>query len=96
MWQMLQQDQPDDYIVATGETHPVKEFAELAFRHLGLDYKKYLVVDKTYYRPSEVSLLCGDYSKAQKAFGWQPKVRFEELVKMMVDGDLERLRDGPK
>jgi GDPmannose 4,6-dehydratase len=91
MWLMLQQDKPDDFVVATGETHSVREFAELAFAHLGLDYKKYIAIDDRLKRPSEVNLLCGDYGKAKKTLGWQPKVRFEQLVGMMVDADLKRL-----
>ena len=91
MWLMLQQEQPDDFVVATGETHSVREFAELAFSHLGLDYKKYLAIDDRLKRPSEVNLLCGDYGKAKKTLGWQPKIRFEQLVGLMVDADLKRL-----
>ncbi|MDD4179400.1 MAG: GDP-mannose 4,6-dehydratase [Candidatus Margulisbacteria bacterium] len=91
MWLMLQQPKPDDYVVATGETHSVGEFAELAFKCVGLDYKKYLRVDNLLFRPAEVNLLCGDYAKAKKVLGWEPTVRFEELVKMMVEADLKRL-----
>lgn len=89
MWLMLQQDEPDDYVVATGQTHSVKEFVELAFEYAGLDWKKYVVTDERFYRPAEVYELCGDYSKAKKKLGWEPKVNFEQLVKMMVDADLE-------
>ncbi|MFA4843837.1 MAG: GDP-mannose 4,6-dehydratase [Candidatus Margulisiibacteriota bacterium] len=96
MWQMLQQDKPDDYVIATGETHSVREFAELACRTLDLDPAKYLLVDDKFFRPAEVNLLCGDYAKAQQKFGWQPKVRFAELVKMMVTADLARLKNYPK
>jgi len=85
---MLQQDKPDDFVIATGETHTVKEFVQLAFSHAGLDYKKYLKIDKKYFRPSEVRVLLGNYSKARKKLGWKPKVRFPELVIMMVDHDL--------
>ncbi|MDD5431394.1 MAG: GDP-mannose 4,6-dehydratase [Candidatus Omnitrophica bacterium] len=92
MWMMLQQAKPDDYVIATGETHSVKEFAEMAFRFVGLDWKKYVVADKTFYRPAEVNLLIGDYSKAKKILKWKPKVKFNELVKMMVEEDLKRLR----
>lgn len=92
MWLMLQQDEPDDYVIATGETHSVREFAELAFSYVGLDWKKYVVVDEKFYRPAEVSLLCGDYSKARKKLGWQPKVKFAELIKMMIDHDLKILQ----
>lgn len=91
MWLMLQQNKPDDYVIATGETHTIREFAELAFRHAGLNYKKYVIIDKNFYRPSEVNILMGDYSKAKKKMGWRPKVKFEELVKMMVDSDLNLL-----
>jgi len=92
MWLMLQQSKPDDYVIATGETHSVKEFVEMAFSYVGLNWKKYVVKDETFYRPSEVHSLIGDYSKARKKLGWQPKVKFKDLVKMMVDGDLERLK----
>ncbi len=91
MWLMLQQDKPDDYIVATGETHAVREFLEEAFRYAGLDYKKYVEFDKRYTRPAEVDLLIGDASKAKKKLGWQPKTKFKELVKIMVDADMEDL-----
>jgi len=92
MWLMLNQDKPDDYVIATGETHSVKEFVEMAFSYAGLNWKKYVVKDKTFYRPSEVHSLIGDYSKAKKKLGWQPKVKFKDLVAMMVDRDLERLK----
>ena len=92
MWLMLQQDKPDDYVLATGETHSVREFVESAFGYVGLDWKKYVKIDKQFYRPAEVHLLRGDYSKAKKKLGWRPKVKFEELVRMMVDTDLERLK----
>lgn len=91
MWLMLQQDKPDDYVIATNQTNTVREFVELAFAYAGLDWKKYVVKDKTLFRPSEVHILQGDYSKARKQLGWQPAVNFEELVKMMVDADIERL-----
>ncbi|MHB8155091.1 MAG: GDP-mannose 4,6-dehydratase, partial [Candidatus Omnitrophota bacterium] len=93
MWLMLQQDKPDDYVVATGETHTIKEFVKLAFGYAGLNWKKYVVIDKNFYRPAEVHILMGDYSKARKKLGWIPKVKFEELVKMMVGADLERLKN---
>lgn len=93
MWLMLQQNKPDDYVIATGETHTVKEFAQVAFAHAGLDWKKYVKVDKDFYRPAEVNILLGNYSKAKKKLGWKPKVRFKELVKMMVDSDLQRLKE---
>jgi GDPmannose 4,6-dehydratase len=92
MWLMLQQDKPDDYVIATNEVHSVKEFCQLAFSCVGLDWKKYVVIDKVFYRPAEVHLLRGDYSKAKKKLGWSPKIRFKELVKMMVEADLARLK----
>jgi GDPmannose 4,6-dehydratase len=88
MWMMLQADKPDDYVVATGETHTVKEFLELTFDRLKLDWKQYVKIDAKYYRPTEVDLLIGDPAKAQKELGWKPKVGFYELVNMMVDADL--------
>ena len=93
MWLMLQQDQPDDYVIATGETHSVKEFLEVAFRHVGLDWQKYVEIDPKYFRPAEVELLIGDSSKARKKLGWEPKTRFEELTKLMVDEDVRRLKE---
>jgi GDPmannose 4,6-dehydratase len=92
MWLMLQQEKPDDYVVATGETHSVREFAEKVFEKLDLDYKKYVDIDHKYFRPSEVDVLLGDASKARKAFGWTPKVRFEQLVDMMIEADMEIAR----
>jgi len=89
MWMMLQQDEPDDYVVATGEMHSVQEFLELAFDRVGLDWRHYVEVDPRYYRPAEVDVLCGDASKAERVLGWEPKVNLEELVAMMVDADLE-------
>jgi len=89
MWLMLQQEKPDDYVIATGETHSVREFLELTFSHLDLDWKKYVKIDKTYFRPTEVDALLGDSSKARRVLGWKPRVSFEQLVKMMVDADLE-------
>jgi len=91
MWLMLQQDDPDDYVIATGETHSVREFAKEAFNCLGLDWEKYVQVDHQFYRPAEVCLLQGDYAKAKRKMGWEPKVRFKELVKMMVEADLKKL-----
>lgn len=87
MWLMLQQDKSDDYIVATGETHSVREFAEEAFKVVGLDWQKYVVVDKKYFRPTEVDLLVGDAGKAKEKLGWAPKTKFKELVKIMVEAD---------
>jgi len=92
MWLMLQQKEPGDYVIATGETYMVKEFVELAFKRVGLDWKKYVVVDKNFYRPAEVNILKGDCSKAKKKLGWKPKVKFQELVNMMVDCDIKRLK----
>ncbi len=94
MWLMLQQHKPDDYVIATGETHSVREFVKLAFDYVGLNWKKYVVVDKNFYRPAEVNMLKGDYSKARKKLGWKPSVKFEDLVKMIVDADIKRIRDG--
>lgn len=88
MWLMLQQDKADDYVVATGETHSVQEFVERAFDHAQLDWKKYVKFDKRYMRPAEVDLLIGDATKARKVLGWKPKVKFDELVTMMVDADM--------
>ncbi|MFC6602819.1 GDP-mannose 4,6-dehydratase [Ectobacillus funiculus] len=90
MWLMLQQDQPDDFVIATGLTHTVKEFVETAFQHVGLNWEDFVVQDPKFMRPAEVDLLLGDSTKAQKILGWKPKVSFEELVKMMVESDLER------
>jgi len=92
MWMMLQQKNPDDYVIATGKSHSVREFAELAFSHAGLDCKKYVKVDKSLLRPAEVNALIGDYSKAKKVLGWTPSVSFDELATMMVDSDIERLK----
>src|SRR5436305_1282581 len=85
MWLMLQQDQPDDYVVAMGETHTVREFVEVAFAHAGLDWRKHVVVDPAFYRPAEVDLLLGEPAKARRVLGWQPRVGFEQLVTLMVD-----------
>ncbi len=92
MYLMLQQDKPDDYVIATGETHTVKEFAELAFKHAGLNWKDHVKVDESLFRPAEVHELRGDCAKAKKALNWKPKVNFEELVKMMVDEDLKKVK----
>jgi len=88
MWLILQQDRPDDYVLATNETHSVREFVELAFERVGLDWKEYVKHDARYERPAEVDLLIGDASKAKKLLNWEPQVRFEELVRIMVDADL--------
>jgi GDPmannose 4,6-dehydratase len=92
MWLMLQQDEPDDYVVASGTTHSIRELCEVAFGYAGLDWRDYVVQDPKFYRPAEVDLLVGDASKARKALGWEPLVSFEDLVKMMVDADLALLR----
>jgi GDPmannose 4,6-dehydratase len=91
MWLMLQQDEPDDYVVATGETHSVREFCQLAFDRVGLDWEKYVVIDEKFFRPAEVDLLVGDSSKARKVLGWEPRTPFNELVNLMVDADLALL-----
>ena len=93
MWLMLQQKNPDDYVVATNETHTVKEFCEKAFGHVGLNWEDYVEVDEKYNRPAEVDLLIGDPAHAKKQLNWEPKITFEGLVKMMVDADLEDLKD---
>ncbi len=89
MWRMLQREQPDDYVIATGETHSVREFLEEAFSYAGLGWKEFVKVDPKYFRPAEVDLLLGDASKARKALGWQPRVTFKALVRLMVDADME-------
>lgn len=91
MWLMLQQDEPDDFVIATGEEHSVREFCEIAFAHVGLDYMEYVVEDPEFYRPAEVERLLGDPSKAREKLGWEIEVGFEDLVRMMVDADMERL-----
>lgn len=92
MWLMLQQDKPDDYVIATGETHSVQEFVEMSFAQVGLDWKQYVKQDPRFMRLAEVDYLIGDYSKAKKVLGWEPKVRFKELVKIMVESDLNKYR----
>ena len=94
MWLMLQQEVPDDYVVATGESHSVQELVELAFEHVGLDWKKYVVEDPSLIRPAEVDTLLGDWSHAREKLGWRPEVSFAQLVQMMVDADLSLLRDS--
>jgi GDPmannose 4,6-dehydratase len=89
MWLILQQDSPDDYVIATGETHSVREFAEKVFAKLDLDYQKYVLIDPRYFRPTEVDVLLGDAAKARKALHWLPKVNFDQLIEMMVAADLE-------
>ncbi len=88
MWRILQADQPDDYVIATGETHSVREFAERAFAMVGLDWEQYVAFDPRYSRPTEVDVLLGDPSKAEAKLGWKPTVSFNELVRMMVENDL--------
>jgi len=90
MWLMLQQRKPDDYVIATGETHSVREFVELAFKYVGLNWKKYVSINKELYRAAEVNILKGDYSKAKKVLGWKPHLKFNDLVKLMVFSDLEK------
>ena len=92
MWRMLQQDEPDDYVVATGETHTVQEFVEEAFSYAGLDWRDYVEIDPWYYRPSEVDLLVGDASKAKRVLEWEPKTTFKDLVSLMVDADMAALK----
>jgi GDPmannose 4,6-dehydratase len=92
MWLMLQQEQPDDYVIATGETHSVREFLEAAFALVGLDWQKYVVLDPRYLRPAEVDSLVGDAGKARRVLGWEPKTKFKELVKLMVEADIELLK----
>ncbi|MEA2517068.1 MAG: GDPmannose 4,6-dehydratase, partial [Actinomycetota bacterium] len=93
MWMMLQQDEPQDFVIGTGQAHTVQEFVELAFGHVGLDWQRYVEVDPKYYRPSEVDYLLADPSKARKVLGWEPKTTFEELVRIMVDADVRLLNE---
>jgi GDPmannose 4,6-dehydratase len=93
MWLMLQQEEPDDYVIATGETHSVQEFLEEAFRHVGRDWRRYVVHDPRYLRPSEVDLLVGDSSKARRQLGWKPSTTFKDLVRIMVEADITLLKD---
>jgi GDPmannose 4,6-dehydratase len=92
IWLMLQREQPEDYVIATGETHSVREFLDEAFSYVGLDWRKYVEIDPWYYRPAEVDLLVGDASKAQKELNWEPKIKFKDLVRLMVDADTAALR----
>jgi GDPmannose 4,6-dehydratase len=94
MWLMLQQERPDDYVIATGENHSVRELVATAFDYLGLDWKKYVVEDPALFRPAEVDHLVGDASKARNLLGWKPEVSFSQLIRLMVDADLERLKSG--
>jgi GDPmannose 4,6-dehydratase len=95
MWLMLQQDEPEDYVVGTGQTHSVEEFVQIAFDHVGLDWHDHVIVDPQFYRPAEVDLLLADPRKARRQLGWQPEVSFEQLVRMMVDADMALLRGTP-
>lgn len=92
MWLMLQQDEPDDYVVATNETHTIREFLEESFGHVGLKWQDYVEIDQKYFRPAEVELLIGDYTKAKEKLGWEPKTRFKELAQLMVDADIADLK----
>jgi GDPmannose 4,6-dehydratase len=94
MWRMVQQDEPRDYVISTGETHSVEEFLDLAFGHVNLDWHDYVVQDPRFMRPAEVDLLVGDAGKAGRELGWEPKVTFSGLVRMMVDADMELVEDG--
>lgn len=96
MWMMLQRERPDDFVIATGETHSVKEFVEVAFDVVGLNWQDFVVQDQKFYRPAEVDLLIGDSSKARKVLGWKPKVDFSGLVRMMVESDLDEIRSQGK
>jgi GDPmannose 4,6-dehydratase len=96
MWLMLQQDEPDDYVIATGKTHSVQRLCEVAFGAVGLDWHDYVAQDPRFMRPAEVDLLVGDAGKARQRLGWEPKVSFEELIQMMVEADLKRLSEGEK
>lgn len=92
MWLMLQQDTPEEFVIATGKTHTVEEFVEIAFRHVGLNWKDFVIQDPAFMRPAEVDLLLGDSSKAKRVLGWEPNVTFEHLIKMMVESDLEKYK----
>ena len=92
MWRMLQQPYPDDFVIATGETHTVRDFLDEAFGYVHLDWTKYVFIDPKYFRPTEVDILLGDASKAKRQLGWEPKVRFRELVRMMVDADIKETK----
>jgi GDPmannose 4,6-dehydratase len=94
MWRMLQQEQPEDFVVGTGETHAVREFCEVAFNHVGLNYQDYVVQEARFLRPSEVDLLIADPAKAHQKLGWSPRIHFKDLVAMMVEADLKRLQNG--
>ena len=93
MWLMLQQEQPDDYVIATGETHSIRDFLDTAFGHVGLDWTQHVEIDARYYRPAEVDLLIGDTTRARKKLAWEPKTKFADLVKLMVEADIQLLKD---
>ncbi len=92
MWLMLQRSKPEDYVIATGETHSVQEFLQEAFSYAGMDWKKYVEIDKRYFRPTEVDVLLGNSAKARRTLKWKPKVNFKQLVRMMVDADMQETR----
>ena len=92
MWRILQKNKPEDYVIGTGKTYSVEDFAKLAFKHVGLNYKKYIKIDKKLLRPAEVDLLIADYRKAKKDLKWNPKVSFDQLVKNMVEEDLKNIK----
>ena len=96
MWLMLQQDQPDDYVIGTGQTHSVEDFVRIAFDHASLDWRRHVVIDPRFYRPAEVDLLLGDASKAARVLGWRPQMTFEQMVRTMVDADIAALRPAAK
>ena len=96
MWRMLQQEDPDDYVIATGEVHTVRDVCEVAFTRVGLDWKEHVFIDPLFVRPAEVDLLIGNNSKAKAKLGWEPRVHFKELIEMMVDADVERLKAGSR
>ena len=93
MWKMLQVDEPDDFVIASGETHSVREFLQAAFEHAGMDWEPYVEIDPRYFRPAEVDVLLGDPSKAKQRLGWEARVGFDELVRIMVDADIETLEN---
>jgi GDPmannose 4,6-dehydratase len=96
MWRMMQQPSPDDYLIATGRAHTVRELCEIAFSHVGLDWEEHVIVDPKFVRPAEVDHLIGNPTKAKAKLGWEPTVDFQQLVEMMVDADLKRLGDGAR
>ena len=93
VYSILNYEKPENFVIATGETHTVREFVDQAFSHVGLDWRDYVIIDKAFYRPADVVDLRGDYSKAKKVFGWSPKIDFKEMVEKMVDNDLKTLKD---